>query len=129
MRFVMEAIFAYRRVKWLSLNHRGSGSVRIVDFGAPRGRFALISPVCFVVWFGLLLAFRAFLVALPNMDGFEKSYLGNLVGLCFLVVQPFVCRFVAHWMGATRYIVREVYIRGFISSGLLFFPMLLMFME
>jgi hypothetical protein len=94
-------------------------------------RFSAIAIGTFACLLAFFLAFRAVLMAAPIdvIDPFQKSAIGTLVALLLLVLQPFACRLTASRLGASSSGRSWAFGGGFVSSLLLQFPALILFME
>src|SRR5215471_14163120 len=92
-------------------------------------RAALIVPAAFAVLLLFFLLFRPLLMAINALDPFQKAGIGSLTALGLLVLQPFACHLVALRSGAPHSVARRVFAGGIVSSALLLFPALILFME
>src|SRR5512134_2687448 len=78
-----------------------------------------------------LLVLRGILAVTPIgvLDPFQKSAIGTLIGLGLLVALPFACSAIARRAGASPYARAVSLGAGVGVSVLLFFPVVILFME
>ena len=92
-------------------------------------RASLVTPAAFLTLLLVFIALRRLLLAIPGLDAWDASGIGTVMALALLLTQPFVCGVAARPLGAPRSAVRRVFGAGVLSSTLLLFPALVLFME
>ena len=93
--------------------------------------FSLVALGGLVLILAFFIALRAVLMAAPIdvIDPYQKSAIGNVVALLFLALQPSACRFAATQLGASSSGQSWAFRGGILSSLVLLFPALILFME